>query len=305
MKMKLLINPFERIAGWQALAIGVVVMALTAVFGQINNIAFDGALDVHAGASISLSQSFIMQAVDLFALFLTLWLAGICFSKSKLRAIDVAGTIALARTPMLFLVIVCFLPIVPKGLFDMPRTIVFAFICIPFYIWMITLMYNAYTVSCHLKGRLATVSFIGALVAAEIITFIIFFFFSGSLLSTSGNAQHNVIEITAPAESTSNHETAKIVIEAFNKSDVKTVCSYFDEKMKNSLSEKELNNGWTNLTLQFGKFISANINVEVKQNETYELFVIPCTFEGGMINLNLTFNREGRIAGIYFLPNKL
>jgi hypothetical protein len=51
--MKFFINPFERIAGWQALFLGVVVMTLTAVVGKINLVAFDGVLDVHAGATFS------------------------------------------------------------------------------------------------------------------------------------------------------------------------------------------------------------------------------------------------------------
>jgi len=61
-------NIFERIAGWSALAIGAVVMVPTSVLGYLNQIVFNGALDAHVGATISLSQSFIMQVVDLFAL---------------------------------------------------------------------------------------------------------------------------------------------------------------------------------------------------------------------------------------------
>ena len=77
-----LINPFTRIAGWQALVIGIVIMTLTAVVGKINGVAFDGVLDVHTGASFGFTASFAMQAIDFFALFLAMWLAGICFSKS-------------------------------------------------------------------------------------------------------------------------------------------------------------------------------------------------------------------------------
>ena len=79
MKVKLLINPFERIAGWKALFIGIAIMALTAVVGKINNVAFDGVLDVHAGATFSFLVSFAMQGVNFLVLFLILWLAGVCF----------------------------------------------------------------------------------------------------------------------------------------------------------------------------------------------------------------------------------
>ena len=82
MKAKYFINPFERIAGWQALLIGVAAMAFTAAIGKINHVAFDGVLDVHTGATFSFSTSFVMQTVDFLVLFLALWLFGICFSKS-------------------------------------------------------------------------------------------------------------------------------------------------------------------------------------------------------------------------------
>jgi uncharacterized membrane protein len=153
MKVKWLINPFERIAGWQALLIGVAVMALTAVVGKVTGVAFDGVLDVHAGATFGLTASFAMQGVNFLALFLTMWLSGVCFSKSRLRAIDVAGTTALARAPMLLLAVVCFLPVAPESIFDITRTVIFVTVCLPFIVWMVALMYNAYTVSCHLKGK--------------------------------------------------------------------------------------------------------------------------------------------------------
>ena len=183
--MKRFFNPFERIAGWQALFLGIIVMALTAIIGKINQIAFNGVLDVHGGASFSFSASFIMQAVDFLALFLTMWLAGVCFSKSKIRAIDIAGTMALARTPMLALVLICFLPVFPKDIFDILRSVIFAVIAIPLTVWMIALMYNAYTVSCHLKGSRAVWSFIGALLVAEAVSIVVFIFLLSGLFTSA------------------------------------------------------------------------------------------------------------------------
>jgi len=62
--MKWLINPFERIAGWTALIIGIVVMSLTAVVGTVNHVAFDGVLDIHLWTESTFSGSFAMQAFD-------------------------------------------------------------------------------------------------------------------------------------------------------------------------------------------------------------------------------------------------
>jgi hypothetical protein len=307
MRTKWLINPFERVAGWQALAIGVAVMALTAVIGQINQVAFDGVIDGHAGATFSLSMSFAMQAINFLSLFLMIWLAGVCFSKTKFRAIDVAGTISLARVPMLLLTVFFFLPIVPKSLNDIPCVFIFSLISIPLLIWMIALMYNAYTVSCHLKGTRAVTSFIGALIAAEIISKIaIFFLLSSSACfvsdNRSDNPRDNVVEMNSPQEQTINQQTAGIVIEAFKQSDIETVRSYFNETMKNGLSEKDLKNVWTGLTLMCGKFNYADVNVEAIRLEKHEQYLIPCTFKRGKMNLLLTFDSEGKIAGLFFKP---
>ena len=160
MKIKWLINPFERIAGWQALGIGVCVMALTAVFGKINGVAFSGVIDVRA-AEHGFPAAFAMQAVDLLVISMMMWLAGICFSRSKIRVVDVVGTMALSRAPMLLLVVICFLPVVPNSLYDIPRLIVFGIIGIVWIIWMIALMYNAFSVSCRIKGSRGVISFIG------------------------------------------------------------------------------------------------------------------------------------------------
>jgi len=47
MKGKWLINPFERIAGWQALTAGLAVMTLTALIGTYNSIHFSGLMNTH------------------------------------------------------------------------------------------------------------------------------------------------------------------------------------------------------------------------------------------------------------------
>ena len=307
MKAKWLINPFERIAGWQALIIGVAVMALTAVVGMFNQVAFDGVLDVHADVTFGFPASFIMQAVNFLVLFLIMWLAGVCFSKTKLRAIDVAGTMALARAPMLLLAIVCFLPILPKTLFDFPRLIVFILICIPFIVWMIALMYNAYSVSCHLKGSRAVVSFTGALLVAEIISKVIFFLLSSHLfIASSVNQQHTVIETSNTQEQIiipqgqTVQQTAAIIVEALKKSDIKTVRAYFDKTMKEGLSETKMTMVWTSVILQKGELKSADTNVEAQRHEEYDILLIPCTFEKGSLNIQLAFNREGKISGLYF-----
>jgi hypothetical protein len=151
-----------------------------------------------------------------------------------------------------------------------------------------------------MKGARAVVSFIGALLLSEVITYVIFFFLSSSLFFVPDNHRDNVIEVTIPVEQTANHKTAGIVVEAFKKSDIKTIYAYFDETMKNGISEKELKDIWTGLILSYGKLKNADMNVEAKHFGKHELLLMPCTFDRAKLNLCLTFNEDGEIAGLYF-----
>jgi hypothetical protein len=304
-KKSLILNPFQRIAGWEALLVGVAAMALTAVIGKLNNVIFDGVIDVHFMAVFGYSAAFAMQAVNLFALFLTMWLAGICFSKSKLRAIDIAGTMALAHAPMLLLAIVFFLPIAPESLYDIPRLIISGIITILFSIWTIVLMYNAYSVSCHLKGVRAVVSFIGALIVAEILSKVVLYFLAGSLFAnvpitdTFKSVFTKNTEVAADL-SLSNRQKAENVVNAFERGDFNAITIYFDSAMKEALPPIGLKNLWLSLYMQYGKFEKADTdNIIEKSKEDYDEVIVPLYFQKEQIKFRLVFTKEGVITGLW------
>jgi hypothetical protein len=304
--MKWLINPFERIAGWQALTIGVIVMALTAIIGKINHIIFSGVLYVNTGATFDFSAGFIMQAVIFLALFLTMWIAGVCFSKTKVRAIDVAGTMALARFPMLLLAIVCFLPIAPASPYDIPRLIVFCLISIPFFVWMVALMYNAYSVSCHLKGGRAIISFIGALVVAHFLSLLIFFFLSSSMFTNIpiknvfvSKSKENIEVI----DSLTIRQKTENVVNALEQGNFDAITVYFDETMKNGLPVSGLRMAWMQTNAMYGKFEKADMsNMTETSMDRYNIVEVPFDFQKEKLKLRLAFNDNGEISGLFFLP---
>ncbi len=308
MKMKWFINPFERIAGWQALILGLIIMSLTAILGKINHVAFDGALDAHVGGSHSFALAFLMQFVDLLSLFLAMWLAGVCFSKSKVRAIDVAGTISLSRAPMLLLAIICFLPIAPIGLYDVPRIIIFSIISIPLTIWMIALMYHAYTVSCHIKGTRAVVSFIGALLVAEVISKCIFIFLLSSLFLSpkTGNSQStdDILKADTVVVDLSNiHQTTEKVMKHLEQGNFDAIVAYFDDKMKKGLSASGLKMGWLQICMTYGSFEGADWeNVKESTVGEYRRIEVPCAFGKNTLYLRLAFNQDGTISGMFIQP---
>lgn len=184
MKNKLF-NPFVYIAGSKALIIGVVVMAISAVLANLCHGHFDKVLDFHktAETAIPLYISLGEQAIILLCLTLVFYTGGRLFSSSAIRLIDVAGTMALARWPMLAVAICGFgLPgISMNGKIDVeqiqalitPVFMVATFISIVFTVWMVALTYNAFSVSCNIKGSKASMVFIAGILLAEILSYLL------------------------------------------------------------------------------------------------------------------------------------
>ncbi len=170
--MKKLFNPFVYVAGTQALLLGLVFVALTTGLGYLNNSHFNGVLDYHKPPELlgkSILYSAGEQLIIIGCLTGLFYAAGLIFSKSAIRFIDVAGTMTLSRAPMLLSAIGGFA--MPKSLgsiadITMP-VILLSLAVILWTIWSIALAYNAFSVSCNIKGRRCTTVFIPTLIIAE------------------------------------------------------------------------------------------------------------------------------------------
>ncbi len=176
---KWLFDPFVYIAGGKALLLGSLAMALTAVIGYFSHSHCDGAIDLHFGARSPLWVYFGEQLINWLSITVIFFLSGKYFSISSPRLIDVAGTVALARWPMIFSVIIGFgvqmTP--PRGATVQelmaaitPLTVVCSLLSLVFVIWMIALLYNAFAISCNFKGSRGIGLFITSLLLAEILS---------------------------------------------------------------------------------------------------------------------------------------
>lgn len=183
-----LFNPFEFIAGYQALLIGLAAILLTSLLGSLSNTHFDGVLDVHTGLQAPLWFFLSEGLINWISLVIPLFFFGLIVSRSSFRTIDLIGTQALARWPYLITAVVM-LPNANRRVLEYlmaqytqthaaspinPTDIViFAvamFLAILMIIWMIALMYRAYTVSCNIKGPRAIITFIISLIGAEVLS---------------------------------------------------------------------------------------------------------------------------------------
>ena len=185
-----LFNPFQFIAGGSALLVGLAIILIATYIGSLSNTHFDGVLDVHTGKAAPLWLFFAEVLSDWLWISIMLLIAGhiISRSHSSVRAIDVFGTQALARAPYLLSALVTLpkgygrfvefivsksthqTPAVAIGGADVLLFLLGIVVSLVVLIWVILLMYRAYAISCNVKGSKAIISFIAALIVAEILS---------------------------------------------------------------------------------------------------------------------------------------
>lgn len=174
----LMLNPFTRIAGWQAFALGIVVMLLMAMAGTYANVYFDGAIDMHFTEKATLKNSLNCLGIDFLSLVLTLSVAGLVIAKN-FRLLDVLGTVSLAKAPFLLLAVAAMAVKAPNldeimkdptSIFSSLSFVVLMVLTIPIMIWHIILLFNAFKTSTGAIGAKVVPYFIIALLAAEVIS---------------------------------------------------------------------------------------------------------------------------------------
>jgi len=174
----LIINPFTRIAGWQAFGFGLVIVVLTGIIGTFSNVAFDGVIDMHLTQKLTFVHSFEFLAIDIVSLVSIMTITGFIISKG-FRFIDILGTMTLAKAPYIILAIAGYFTVSPDIneimknpfiVFQSLSFIILTLLSIPVTVWTITLLYNALKTSCGVKASKLTIAFIIALLVSEIIS---------------------------------------------------------------------------------------------------------------------------------------
>ncbi len=204
-KFSVIINPFSRIAGFQALLVGFAFIAATSVFAYIFGTHFNGLLDIKFGSTEVEYLVFLLYGIiNVSVVSILFYVSGGIVSKSRIRFIDVIGTQTLARYPYIlapFLningiseragayIMYKFLNIgesVQIENYELILSAVFMLIMLLLIVWMIALMYNAYRIACNVKGANAVLSFIIVIFVAEILTLIInYAFYKPDLINLS------------------------------------------------------------------------------------------------------------------------
>lgn len=166
MKLSLFLNPFEKIAGVQALIWGVAGMVVSTLISYFSSFHYHGLL--HFGpAPNNTFICFLIEHIVVWLVPAVLFLVGgLIFSKSRIRIVDVFGTVAFAQLPLIFMNLIFLTPpmqrlnkmdfdLSPMEMIEQPGFILSIWVSLVstiFLVWALVWMFNALKVSCNLKG---------------------------------------------------------------------------------------------------------------------------------------------------------
>jgi hypothetical protein len=178
-------NPFHYIAGGPALIIGILAILSAGLIGAASKSHFDGVLDYHSGASVPLWLYLCEGMIDWLAMAVILLLAAKVVLRSRGRALDIVGTQALARAPTLLSSLAALLPgsrrylaalaerlgnqatTAQTNAMDAVQFVIAIIVILAMTVWMVALMYRAFSVSANAKGGKAIITFVVAILVAE------------------------------------------------------------------------------------------------------------------------------------------
>jgi hypothetical protein len=185
-------NPFIRIAGPQALMFGLLAIGLSSWLAFVSNVHFDGVIDIHFGMNKNIYPVYLIEAMIIFfSVTLVFYLLSLFFGKSRARFIDIAGTMSFSRIPLIIIPLFALIfPVdnvtqhylykytgigsqVDVSSFEISLFFVLMVFVLAVLIWYITLMYNAFRISCNLKSTPSVLLFIVGLILAEILSKIV------------------------------------------------------------------------------------------------------------------------------------
>lgn len=184
-----LFTPFRFIAGSKALFIGIIVLALLSILGYFGNVHFGGIIGPSIADSSSESPYILHACYQLSAwisMTLVFYITARLVSKTSVRFIDIAGTMAVSQAPFILVALLGLFPDVHLHIGD-PNTAnipeimqvvkdnigmiaTISIISILVMVWSIILKYNAYSVSANIKGAIGGISFTIAIIICEILS---------------------------------------------------------------------------------------------------------------------------------------
>lgn len=170
MRSSTLYNPFYQVAGLKSFVIGLYGFLTVTLLAFKTGTHFNGLLNFDLAKDSGYWIFAAEHALNWLFISLFMYLSGLMFSKSRIRLIDVTGTALLSRIPLLITPLVRTLPVFQSftghswQLYLLMGTYLFSLI------WALALLFNAFKISCNLKGERLVISFTVSMILSEVCT---------------------------------------------------------------------------------------------------------------------------------------
>lgn len=183
-----LFNPFVRIGGWASLAAGLAGIVAAGLVAAAAELRFDGLLDMSPMGNVPTYLPIVEGLINWIAIVAVSALIARFFGGgSNVRLLDVAGTLALARAPLLLAASICTVPWIRDSLDSdvilqsrdlislVPGMLIGVLAILACFAWSIVLMWKAFSITADMKGLRGAAFYIAALAAGELISkFLVF-----------------------------------------------------------------------------------------------------------------------------------
>jgi hypothetical protein len=170
MRNNALYNPFYQVAGFKSLVIGSLVFLIVTSVAFKTGTHFNGLLNFDLAKDSGYLVFAAEHAINWLFTSLFMYISGLILSKSRIRLIDIAGTVLLARIPLIIMPLIRLLPVFQSFFAQSWQIYLLMGIYLFSLIWSLALLFNAFKISCNLKGERLIISFILSMILSEICT---------------------------------------------------------------------------------------------------------------------------------------
>lgn len=300
-------NPFQFVAGWSALGAGALLMVASGALAWLGQAHFDGVLDFHTGAGGPLWLNLAEPFINWLSVAVLLLPAALLLSRSKVRPIDILGTLALARAPMGLAAAAALMPgmrryldgvmaalgpvmsgdapgtdlLMPPGVsvLDLASAVLGLLATLLALVWTLVWMYRAFAVSANIGGFKTVTAYIIAILAAEVLSKVAIVVLAGYAAPAVDDAAVDFVRTVAAGE----------YVQAVER---------FDGTMQAAMPAKALEGHWEELTNELGAFESAEYE-RTQHLGTFSAVFVRCQFENGTATLKVVYSLNGKISGLW------
>lgn len=110
-------------------------------------------------------------------------------------------------------------------------------------------------------------------------------------------------QLASAAQEDTPETLAGQFVDMLAKEDFASAVKWFDVKMTSALPEPALKQTWVSVTGQAGKF-TKQVKTRLEKVQQYDVVFVTCEFEKATLDVQVVFDSDKKIAGLFIVPSK-